>query len=84
MRTKKHYIIILLLSIFLLFGTSCIIHRHRHHPKPHPRGQIISTKPYGKVNRLRHEHRKIVIDARHARSNAHDVRKESKKHKRNK
>ena len=80
MRTKKHFLILLVLTVFLLFGTSCVTHRHR----PHSRGQVISSKPYGKVNRLRHEHRKIVIDARHARSNAHDVRKAAKKHKRDK
>ena len=82
MRTKKHFIILLVLSIFLLFGTSCIIHRHR--PHAHPRGQIITTKPYGRVNRERHEHKIKIIDARHARSNAHDVHKEAKKHKRDK
>ena len=77
MRVKKYFLIILMLSVSLLFGTSCVIHR----PRPHPRGQIISTIPYGRVNRERHEHRIIVIDERHERKKAHDAREADKKHR---
>ena len=45
MRTKKHFLILLVLSVFLLFGTSCVV----YHPQPHSRVQVISTKPNGKI-----------------------------------
>ena len=46
MRMKKHFLILLVLSIFLLFGTSCAVYVPQEH---HPRNQVIYTRPSGKV-----------------------------------
>lgn len=45
MKTKKNFLLLLALSVFLLFGSSCVVYRGHSHP----RGQVISSKPYGKV-----------------------------------
>ena len=41
----KHLFILLVLSVFLLMGTGCVV----HHPTYHKKGMIISTRPQGKV-----------------------------------
>lgn len=47
MKTKKHLLILLLLSVFLVFGTGCTVVRpHYHHPS---RTVIIQSNPNGKV-----------------------------------
>ena len=45
MKTKKHLLVLLVLSAFLLFGTGCVV----HYPTYHKKGVIISTKPNGKI-----------------------------------
>jgi len=42
---KKHYLIVLVLSVFLLFGTSCAVYV----PHQHTRQQVIYTRPSGKI-----------------------------------
>ncbi|HAH24307.1 MAG TPA: hypothetical protein DCL77_11235 [Prolixibacteraceae bacterium] len=45
MKTNKHFLLLLVLSVFLLFGTSCKVYRvHTYH-----KGQVVSTRPNGKV-----------------------------------
>jgi len=46
MKTKKHFLFLLVISVFLLFGTSCVVHRH---PTYHKKGMILSTRPQGKI-----------------------------------
>ena len=60
MKTNKHLLILLVLSVFLLFGTSCMVYRTH----PHQRGEVITTRPYGRANRERHEHRIKITDDR--------------------
>ena len=60
MKTNKHLLILLVLSVFLLFGTSCMVYRTH----PHQRGEVITTRPYGRTNRERHEHRIKITDDR--------------------
>jgi len=46
MKTKKHLLILLLLSVFLVFGTGCMV----IHPQQHrSRGVIIENRPSGKI-----------------------------------
>lgn len=45
MKTKKHLLLLLVLSVFLLFGTSCMVYQPHHHP----RGHALFSKPSGKV-----------------------------------
>jgi hypothetical protein len=47
MKTKSHFLILFLLSVFLVFGTGCTIIRPNHqHPS---RTVIIKTKADGKI-----------------------------------
>lgn len=47
MKTKKHLLILLLLSVFLVFGTGCTVVRpHYHNPS---RTVIIHSNPSGKI-----------------------------------
>lgn len=45
MKTKKNLLLLLVLSAFLMMGAGCVSIQPRYHSK----GQIISTKPHGKV-----------------------------------
>lgn len=45
MKTKKHLLILLLLSVFLLFGTGCRVYAPQHHS----RTMFIHTNPNGKI-----------------------------------
>ncbi|MDP2338072.1 MAG: hypothetical protein Q8N05_16825 [Bacteroidota bacterium] len=45
MKTKKHLLILLLLSVFLIFGTGCTI----IHPQHRSRGVIIHSNPSGRI-----------------------------------
>ncbi|HEY3372969.1 MAG TPA: hypothetical protein VGK10_19115 [Prolixibacteraceae bacterium] len=45
MKTKKHFLFLMVLSVFLLFGSSCAVYRGHSHP----RGQVISSRPYHRV-----------------------------------
>ena len=44
MKTKKHILLFLVLSIFLLLGTSCRV----YNPHSYYKGQVVSSRPYGK------------------------------------
>jgi hypothetical protein len=44
MKTKNHYLYFLVLSVFLLLGTSCRVYQ----PHTYYRGQVVSSRPYGK------------------------------------
>ena len=45
MKTKKHFLFLLVLSVFLLFATSCMV----YYPHTYYRGQVVSSRPQGKV-----------------------------------
>jgi hypothetical protein len=45
MKKKKNLLLLLVLSAFLIMGAGC----RTIHPRYHSRGQVISTKPHGKV-----------------------------------
>jgi len=75
MKTNKLFLILLVLSVFLLLGTSCMVYRHH----PQQRGEIITTRPYGRANRERHERRIIITDEHNEKHNARD---KEKKHRR--
>ena len=45
MKTKNQLLSLLLVSVFLVFGTGCMI----IHPQHRSNGQIISSKPFGKL-----------------------------------
>jgi len=61
MKTNKLFLILLVLSVFLLLGTSCMVYRHH----PQQRGEIITTRPYGRANRERDARRIKITDDRH-------------------
>jgi len=65
MRTKKHFLILLVLSLFLLFGNSCVIYR-RH---PNQGGEVITTRPYGREH---HGRRIKITDDHHEGGNDRD------------
>jgi hypothetical protein len=47
MKTKNQFLILFLVSLFLIFGTSCTVIRPQHH---HPSGTvIIHSNPSGKI-----------------------------------
>jgi hypothetical protein len=45
MKTKKHFLILLVLSVFLIFGTGCAV----YYPHHHSRGVIINSEPSGRI-----------------------------------
>lgn len=75
MKTNKNYLILLVLSVFLLFGTSCMIYRTH----PHQRGEIITTRPYGRENRERHERRIIITNDHNEKHSGRDKERKQRR-----
>lgn len=47
MRISKNILLLLVLSLFILLGSGCRV--HRHYPQYHKKGMIITSRPNGKV-----------------------------------
>lgn len=45
MKTKKHFLFLLVLCVFLILGSSCMV----YHRQTYSRGQVVSSRPYGKI-----------------------------------
>jgi hypothetical protein len=48
MKTQRHFLVLFLVSVFLVFGTSCAVIRPQHPPRP-SKTVIIHSNPNGKI-----------------------------------
>ena len=84
MKTQRHFLILFLVSVFLVFGTGCMVIRPQHHPRP-SRTVIIHSNPSGKIPPGQMKKATGAKSAKHYAPGQQKANKgQGKKHKKNK